>query len=538
MLAQEMANIRVSRDLNLQDPDTYDVAQRAVNELLMVMTAYSNAASAIRISEPLREYELASWYQELKLGTVDFNAQTYLPKVAAPTPSQLQEFFDKYKDQDSSVFNARSTTNPFGFGYKYLERVKLQYLLVPQEEVRKAAMAKKSKHEWEVEARKYHTLNSRRFQVETPETTGIDPSGLSVKNAPTATTKPFGEVEKEALEAVLAPEILSQRQSVVSRIISIMRDDWTSYHQPKAGQKPQTSMGVDYGSYEYLQKLAELIQKQFKIAIVVEQLPQWSSVRDLEMRDAIGRSQTNSNVKFPMYATLTADSRKILQQNNPGLPQALQILEPSMELHGLQDDAIIFRVTARDAAHVPQTVGEVAQAVERDYKLQQAFELAKKAADVFAKEARLQGFAHAASANSFKLMDTGVVSRRSPFVSGLNLSDAGNEVFLASATKTLLTERAAGDIRPVAAIEIPHDTRVIVAQLQEVSHRWTPQDLPDMQLDATRRATMQYVPRFVEQWFDYKSVVQRTNFQPRELPKHSDTPDEPQPQGPSGPLGL
>src|SRR5436305_1287416 len=75
-----------------------------------------------------------------------------------PTPEQLNEQFNRYRNalpaefetqpemnpldpQSSEAWKARQAADPFGFGYKYPDRVKLQYISISRDEVRKGIRA-------------------------------------------------------------------------------------------------------------------------------------------------------------------------------------------------------------------------------------------------------------------------------------------------------------------------------------------------------------------------------------------------------------
>src|SRR5688500_7803220 len=94
---------------------------------------------------------------------LDFTTAKYLDAAKAQpiTAEQLNAHFDKYAD---TVAGDASDANPFAFGYKYPDRVKLQYVAITRADVRKVVEASKTAYDWEVEARKYHRQNQAEFK--------------------------------------------------------------------------------------------------------------------------------------------------------------------------------------------------------------------------------------------------------------------------------------------------------------------------------------------------------------------------------------
>lgn len=527
-----------TRDVDMTSLDSVEAVRHAIQSFLLVRDSFDRAMSAIRISAPQRTYELATGYQSLKLNAVDIAAESFASKVPAPTQEQLQAFFDKYKEIDAEKVDLESKTNPFGFGYRFPDRVALQYVMVSPEELRRVVQASQSDYDWQVEARRYYLQNQARFTVPTTQA-GLDISGLNL-NKPIATTQPFDAVAKDALEAVMQPKIQKLQGQVLSRINSLLVDDWNTYRQAKSGEKVGSSLGVAYNSYEYLQKVAADIAKLYKVTVTIEQYPKLLGASDLTLKGQIARAATNSGLPFPAYATMTDESRKAALRDNPGLPPVLALWQPSQTLRSMTGISFVFRVTERSPAHTPKTMAEAGvERVTKDYISEQAMILATKEGASFVESAAKQGFFNAASAAKKNVVDTGFISPMQPVAMGLHLTDQENSVFINQATKTLLEMRGAGEAKPVAAIAVPRGGRVIVAQLDQVREGWTPEQLPLAELQVTRRATYEMVGKMEEQWFRYPNVVARTSYESSEPRKSSSSDDSDKPAAPSPtPLGM
>ena len=125
----QMENGSVISYDSIPTEDGRNRVQYSVANLMMVISAFQRAVDAVKISEPMAKHDLAAEYQKIKVRVVDFPDKDYDSRVPAPTPQQLTQQFDRFADFEADVLP--SEVNPFGFGYKYPNRVKLQYIGVP-----------------------------------------------------------------------------------------------------------------------------------------------------------------------------------------------------------------------------------------------------------------------------------------------------------------------------------------------------------------------------------------------------------------------
>src|SRR3954470_13147521 len=174
------------------DPDRNDRVRRALAELLLVRQASLRAASAVKVSQPMVQRQLAESGQSLTVDVADFTTAKYMDKAQSPPPTaeQLKTQFEKYGEE---IKGSPTESNPFGFGYKYPHRVKLQYIAIPKSDVRKSVEATRSAYQWEVDSRIYYRQHQDQYKS-APTTQAEQSFNLS---SPTtrATTKPFEQVK-------------------------------------------------------------------------------------------------------------------------------------------------------------------------------------------------------------------------------------------------------------------------------------------------------------------------------------------------------
>src|SRR5262245_30076312 len=100
-----------------------------IANLLLVKRAIMRTADALKISAPLASYETALQMQQIKVNVVDVWSKDFEEKVPAPTDDQLRQHLDRYIGFEPD--SPPTESNPSGFGYKFPDRIKFQYIAVP-----------------------------------------------------------------------------------------------------------------------------------------------------------------------------------------------------------------------------------------------------------------------------------------------------------------------------------------------------------------------------------------------------------------------
>ena len=565
------------------DPDRNDQISRAVRSLLLVLNAGQRAASVIKVTDPMIEHQLAQVQQSITLDAVDFTTAKYIDQAKAhePTAAEIKAHFEKYAD---TVAGDASEANPFGFGYKYPDRVKLQYIVVPRSDVRKAVEGSRTPYEWEVEARKYYRQNQAQFQT-APTTQPKQAFDLTAP-ASQPTTKPYDAVQQEVKDQLINDETERRMTAIRDRIVSTLGADWVAYRNSPAAAElekagagattqsstapttgaatagavanaPESSQGVPYASFEYLQKLAQQIQAQKQFGVLptaVSIADRWLTLDDLNKLPGVGQAQLNG-VPMGSYVMSTAAPFIPDEQRKEG--GWLRVMEPTRPMLDQNDSIYIVRISAADPSHKPATIAEVERQLRADLLTARAYELAKADATKTLEQARRQGLKDAAAGRG--IVSVGPLTNRpGQVVPPLALTGAASDRFVnrafkllsttrpssppaggatggasntsaaagaATATATGATTAPAGAVattqgggaatpRPVDLIELPRDGRVLVAQLGDVQAMWTERSIPMEEAQIHRALTTGLMQRFIQTWFSYDNVVARLNFVP------------------------
>lgn len=520
----------------LTDPRLADQVRSAVTNVMTIRAQYERAASVVKVSAPLRDRALAEQFQEIKLNVTELSAESFEAQVPAPTTQQLQNHFDRFADADPD--GAPSAANPLGLGYRYPNRVKVQYLTLPATELRRVVFASRPADRWEVEAIRYYNKNQSLFPTTSPTSQPAevlkDEFSLGGAKAKSTgpTTRPFAEVREAAIDAVLKPEVDRLGEQVTRRVRAIFLTDDQAFTAAGGATtlpvgvaapttRPLSSMGVAYDGFEYLQKVALTVQKEFGILPTVTSVADsWLSATELTALPNIG-SARNSDGTFVTMAL--QDVIDFLPESQKNYPTTLRLLQPSPVLKDALDNAYIFRVTATRVAGRPAGVSEVADKIAKDWRTQQSYDAARAAGIKGVDLAKAKDLSAAAAELKLKVSTTSFFRNQQygPPIEGIALAPMDRATFVNGAFQLLQIQTdpdPSTNRQPVTTIELPEGRKVVVAELVDVQRVKQFDERPEAYWAA--RMTMQFQQMLGQSvqagWFNYESVKARTGYQPRE----------------------
>lgn len=501
------------------------MTRQAVSNLLSVELAFGRVMSAIKVSRPQRETRMAMQAQTLSLRYVPFAAADFAAGVTAPTNEQLAAQFERFAD---TLAGNHTRENPFGFGYKLPNRVKLQYLTVSREQLRRAvlenpqiaATPEARAHYWQKEAYKYFLNNRDKFAAPTPATTQADAGPLSLSGAGPTTAPSSAEftdaVRQLAMEELIKPEIDALARKVQSRITSALNAEFANFSKARAASQPatNTAFGLPYDSFDYLQALANEVQKQFGVLPTVVNLGDTYRTLD-QVSDLEGLATAYANVggrpvSLAEYAFGSAAA--FIPDDDRERPSSLDLFEPSQVMTDIGGGLVIFRLTSAERAHRPTALTEVAAEVERDVRRQQAFDAAHAAA------AKLLGAADdlaAAAASAGKTASTATDLRlgSSMQLPGLPpLTPAGQSQLAVQAFDLLSTDAATQPATPRGVLEIRADDLALAAELTDVKGDLPADLIPLLESQIAQQLTSEFAQPAAMAWFSYDNVAKRMGF--------------------------
>jgi len=559
----------LSRDA---DPELYDTLEGSLRSLFMINNAAARAAGVIKVSQPELSNLLATQRQQVSLDLVEFGYKEFLDKVPAPTPEQLTEQFNKFKANEAGE-------GVMDFGYKYPNRVKYDAIEIPHDEVKKAIPPVELDQIWEYYLR---NKNSSEFvKTNAPSTQAAD--AFDLNKGPTTRPMTFDEA-KEVITTRLNLQRTEELANKIRGVIfNTMQADYDAYKTAvptatapstaPAAKAPNSSLGVPYNSYDYLKKLRDKIQTDFKVTVTIEQQDAWQTPKSLEAsRFGTEGFSNDASVTFKDYletrvdAFLTEDQRKQLSasriENRP-----LAAWEPSPVFKDSKEDQLIVRATAADPTHVPASIDEVKDKVASDVKTKQAFAKARQAAQALLDASKDKWLQTTAKAQGKKVVTTGLIRPPQPGVpptpiQGLDMKGEAIQSVEAGAFKLLTLPPRAGEAprspstqpttqpatktaakpttqptttavvtplkdHPVGLIEVPEEGKVLVAEVDQLKPIWTKDRLAYWNTGVANQQRIQIEQLLRDHWFRYDNAVERTGYVPAE--KHERKPNQPLP---------
>ena len=326
-------------------------AQEAIRNLLLIGRAADQAASMAKVTRPQRDHELSN-QQEISLNLVEFKAADFLAKLPPWSDSEKET---KIKAQYELYKNQEPTTRPgneFGFGYRVSNQVRVQYIELPSEAIRRTVTAQIT----DIDARKYFYQNISQF----PAQFGIrPPAGVAASqpSAPpriskvftdrpatsTSTTastqapKHFEQYRQEITQRLIDERIGKLSQDILAEINSTMGADYLAFKGAitDVGQAPSTApsippeklakapkfgqSGITYDSYEYLHMLANRIQEKFGVLPTTHEDKGLRSLKQLSDSGEISKTAVEGYDLLSIYR-MTNDiqaAQQISQQISP-----------------------------------------------------------------------------------------------------------------------------------------------------------------------------------------------------------------------------
>jgi|GEM_PF-1891681 len=519
--------------LRLSPGADQDLVQRGVTNFLAIMKAFDRVGAAVKVSQPLTLHDIADWGTEIGARLVEFEAAHFEPAATRPTtapavgatPAELAHF-ERFRNIIAGAA-ADPQNNPFAFGYKYPDRVKLDYLAIPMQTI-SAQVRVPERHLW-----RYYRDNKQNQDLFPPTTQlTTQPATQAVATRPAgtqaATTAASQPTSRPTTFADFKNTILDRRTREVSQriarevardVTAKMSEDFTAYRHAqkdtagKTATAPISSVGVVYPEPMYVQSLAISIAKswqakyrqiyeqefeepppadlRFELPLTAVSLPDWLTAADLAKigtgRDPATRSDglgnavsvegemPFSNFVMNMAAPLMSDSalKNAKAQGN----QPLELLQPSPLFASRGDNYLyVFRLSDAQPAHVPASINEenVLARVRQDMALQRGYEAAKAKAQAFLKDAQQLGLQGAANASSWKMPDSRLISTGhfrkfgggffGRVIPGYPISGPARDTFAREAFKLMEEHVRTGRAQPVRMIELPQAGKVVVAE--------------------------------------------------------------------------
>jgi len=372
-------------------------------------------------------------------------------------PEQVQEMFEAHKD------DLPGTSEPYGFGYRKPDRVKLEYLRVPYDQIRREVVVD------EADALTYYEDHKQDF-VEQPR----DATGQTTGQG---RQQDYSEVRSQIVELLKDEQAERLAESMAKEALAILLDDARSVPRGNSGYR---DVPEDFTPMP-LRQVAEELELRHGVRPDVEQRTDgWLTAQDLEGLPGIAQAQIPGDrpVGFVPYVLSARELEP--ERDNPLVTLRLQAGLPSRPLVGGgmtgEGDRYLFRVTEASAEHSPDTLDEVRDQVEADVVRKLAYEKLVDEKDTWQARAVNEGLDSIATELGVNAYTPPPFPRRQGATRGMlvtprlpgvgaseNVVDAAFS--LAAGLDNPLDVPSNPDAQRVAAVAVPEQQQLVVLRL-------------------------------------------------------------------------
>jgi hypothetical protein len=424
-----------------QMPTTDDEKTRlenTISDFLAVRMLLQQVTNMVKITTPLRQWDIARDGQELTLNFVQFSADQFLSAVPEPDQAAIQKQYDKFAGKLPNVYG--SPDDPLGFGYQYPNRIALQFIGFRESDLKDAARNSKSLQDWYNAAFKEFKANRADYD-ERPVPLGpatqpaTQPGLLSAANnllnaatQPTdasltsATTQLAGaatQLASSATQSTTIPVALTgvrkvddiaddfaihadlvlddlynqearkTAKAITKQIQDAMNKGYSEWRDAQSKKAAASTQPVQtaYSGMDFIDNLATSIRAQYGINVIKGNVDRFMTFDDLKTLPDIGKTYVESSyssmgfIPFANYATaLLAPIMPEEVKTSPLAAQAISPMQPSQPVSDFSGNDFVFRVTKIDLSH-PAPLDEVKDQVTADAKRAAAYDLAVAAAN-------------------------------------------------------------------------------------------------------------------------------------------------------------
>lgn len=458
----------------------YNLAQ--IGHMGQAQELWQKAEGSVRVSEPLRVRFLNDQLSQVRITALSVDADRYTQRVGEIEDAALIDHFERYKD------DLPGQGKPYGFGYRFPDRVKLEYLAIPLERVKRAVRVEES------EALQYYDTHLDEFRVETPPAPEVSDADAGKSDGEMSSqkrgssTRPYAAVRGRIMDQLKNKRAMELCEKMMKSARAILRENVQKW--PEEGGYvvvPEDWTGVA------LEEAAGRLQAEFGVLPDVQRLAdRWLTGPDLAQLPGIGKSRTEDQRGWPfaVYA-LSAKELRQSEQGNPLAAYRLQARLPSVPLIDGDRTRYMFRLVEAQPSRSPQSIEEVGQQVRNDVQRLKAYELLQAEAAMWQQRVADGTLEAVAATLSEPLVRTSFARRQprrgpsglvfeAPFVEGVGQDPRFvDEVFELADTVTQLGGVSAVPVdRRVVVVPVDGKQRLVLARLEEIMA--VPQPLVEM----------------------------------------------------------
>jgi hypothetical protein len=510
------------------DPAADARIREAVRDFMMVQASYERIASQVKTSDPMLQRAMAERFVRLSadLSVFDGAASSYpstsqpatagttqpATRSAIPSPADLKAQFEKYS---TTPPNHPTRDNPFGFGYRIPDRVKVQTISVTRDQLKAVIEKTRTPDKWDVAARTYFYTHKDEFPASQPTSMPSLNAGYDLSAMPTSQPgkRKFdsltAEQKKESLDKAMEPEIAA----LSGRIVAFLNDRFTADYtksKPATTQPITTQPTTGYLSYSYLEQIAASVQKQFNILPTVEDHAQWLDQETASSLPGLGQALSSDRASF---ATLAMGAQPFHQGHDDD--EGLALYQFSSPLRDFNDNLYLFRITAAQVNHTPTSMDEVLPQLLIDVQKQRATDTATQQAKLLLDTAVKDGFAAAAHAAGKSVLPVGPIDLQTAAygsIPGFEVAPADRLPFLRGLGNLLSSPMRDSQNHPLGTILLPNSEQVLAVNITAAPIQTSFNREFTDELSVRVISTIDMASAIQRAWFSFEGVSKRVDY--------------------------
>lgn len=367
--------------------------QVQAEQFMREATVYQAIATGTqRVSRPLMEHMLSDMQAEVSASYVLLRPD-HLGIHPEPSDSMIQELFDQYKD----VPNGDS--EPYGFGYRFLDRVRIESLTIPIDAVLSTIRVEES------EALAFYEENQDAFRP-------MNEQGQPDLGAETLAYREVRGQIRDYLQQQMAREKVEEIARAASSLL-----------EAELRGVPQVEgyyAFPDDFRFSSLRHIAEQIEAEYGVRPAVRAAPAaFTDVRDLVYDPVLGSAMLVSNNRRISITEYVSSVRELEpDRENPLLTRFLQVGVPSSLMDTPTGSMMFFRIVDAEVSRTPESLDEVREQVTADARELAGYQALLEVKQAWADRAQQQPLSEIANEIGSTEIDTGLFTRRTRDRSG------------------------------------------------------------------------------------------------------------------------
>jgi hypothetical protein len=364
----------------LQDPNSY---------LYYEALSYGST----RLSKPLVEHFLQDQGSLVSGQLVMVRADQFLESAPEPTQEQIDALFEAHKD------DLPGRGEPYGFGYRIPDRVKIEYLTISMDQARQAVKAT------EADALAYYRQHKERYTEG-----GVAEDAVAGDAKP----KPYDQVRDQVIQ-----ELSEER--AFELVDKMAKDAYGMLYEDTRGMAKQGDYRVVAdASLTPLREVADRLEADFGLLPQVRSETQgWVNADELIRLPGLGQSVLGSNVRVDFTSYVLSARELEPETDNPLLPHRLQVGLAGSPMITFDGARHIFRIRDAEPSRQPKSVDSVREQVQKDAKRLNAYKELVSSQDTWRERAVAEGLQAVAAQADAKVTQLPPTARRERQRSGL-----------------------------------------------------------------------------------------------------------------------